>query len=75
LVGPLEPVGANLGLHTHYEAGFWMGLEFGHHPVDLSSPLQSRSRVSEFTTTSRNVLGSIIESWLDVKSDWSSLSD
>jgi len=47
LVGPLEPVGANLGLHTHYEAGFWMGLEFGHHPVDLSSPLQRRSRVSE----------------------------
>ena len=46
-VGSPEPVGVNLGLRTHYEAESRMGLEFGHHPVDLSSPLQNRSRVSE----------------------------
>ena len=46
-VGSLDPVGANLGLHTHHEAEFWIGLEFGHHPVDLSSPLQRCSRVIE----------------------------
>ena len=46
-VGSLELVGANLDLHTHCEAECWAGLEFGHHPVHLSSPLQSRSRVSE----------------------------
>jgi len=46
-VGSLELVGVNLGLHMHYEAECSMGLEFGHHPVDLSSPLQRRSRVSE----------------------------
>ena len=39
-VGSLEPVGANLGPHTHYEADSRMGLGSGHHPVDLSSPLQ-----------------------------------
>jgi len=47
LVDSLEPVGMNLGLHTHYEAEFLMGLEFGHHPLYLSGPLQRRSRVSE----------------------------
>ena len=46
-VGSLELVGANLGLHTHYEAERWAGLEFGRHLVDLSNPLQSRSRMSE----------------------------
>jgi len=46
-VGSPEPVGANLGLRTHYEAESWMGLEFGHHPVDLSIPLQRCLRVSE----------------------------
>ena len=69
-VGSPELVGANLGLHTHYEAGFWMGLEFGHYPVDVSSSLQRRSRVSEvYMKKSRNILESILESWLDVKSD------
>ena len=43
----MELVGANLGLRIHYEAECWAGLEFGHRPVHLSSPLQSRSRVSE----------------------------
>ena len=47
LVGSLEPVDASLGLQTRCEAEFWMGLESGHHPVDLSSPLQRRSRVIE----------------------------
>ena len=46
-VGSLEPVGANLGLHTHREAELWMGLEFGHHPFYLSGMLQRRSRMSE----------------------------
>jgi len=46
-VGSLEPVCVNLGLHTHYEAEFSMGLKFGHHPLYLSGLLQRRSRVSE----------------------------
>ena len=47
LVGSLEPVDASLGLQTRCEAEFWMGLESGHHPVDLSSPLQRGLRVIE----------------------------
>ena len=47
LVDSLEPVGANLGLHTRCEAEFLMGLEFGHHSLYLSGPLQMRSKVSE----------------------------
>jgi len=39
-VGSPEPVDANLGPHTHYEAGSGMELESGHHPVDLSDLLQ-----------------------------------
>ena len=46
-VGSLELVVANLGLHTHCGAEFWMGPEFGRHPVDLSILLQRRSRVGE----------------------------
>jgi len=67
-VGSLGLVGANLGLHTHCEAELWMRLEFGHHHLYLSGSLQRRLSV-RFTITSRNVLGSILESWLDVKSD------
>jgi len=47
LVDSLELVGANLGPHTHCEAEPWKGLEFGHHPLYLSGPLQRRLRVSE----------------------------
>ena len=47
LVGSLEPVDARLGPQTHCEAEFLMGLESGHHPVDLSSPLQRSLRVIE----------------------------
>jgi len=39
-VGSPDTAGANLDPHIHYEAHFWMGLDFGHHPVDLSGPLQ-----------------------------------
>ena len=46
-VGSPELVGVNLGLRTHYEAESWTGPEFGHHPADLSIPLQRRLRVSE----------------------------
>ena len=46
-VGSPELVGVNLGLRTHYETESRMGLEFGHHLVDLSIPLQRRLRVSE----------------------------
>ena len=47
LVGSLEPVDASLGPQTHCEAEFSMGLESGHHPVDLSGLLRRRSMVSE----------------------------
>jgi len=39
-VGSPEPVDANLGPHTHYEADSRMEPESGHHPVDLSGLLQ-----------------------------------
>ena len=39
-VGSPDTSGANLDPHMHYEAHFWMGLDFGYHLVDLSGPLQ-----------------------------------
>jgi len=39
-VGSPETIGANLGPHTHYEADFGIELEFGHHPLNPSGPLQ-----------------------------------
>jgi len=39
-VGSPDTAGANLDPHIHYEAHLWMGLDFDHHPVDLSGPLQ-----------------------------------
>ena len=40
-VGSPETAGANLGPHAYYEAHFGIGLGPGHHPVDLSGPLQT----------------------------------
>jgi len=39
-VASLEMVDVNPDPHTHYETDLGIGLEFGHHPVDLSGPLQ-----------------------------------
>ena len=39
-VASLETVGANPDPHTHYETELGIGLEFGHHPVDLPESLQ-----------------------------------
>ena len=39
-VGSPEMGGGNLDPHMHYEAHFWMGLDFRYHLVDLSGPLQ-----------------------------------
>jgi len=39
-VGSPDVGGANLEPRIHYGARFWMGLDFEHHSVDLSGPLQ-----------------------------------
>ena len=39
-VGSPDTSGAKLDPHIHYEAHFWMGLDFRYHLVDLSGPLQ-----------------------------------
>jgi len=46
-VASLEMVGMDPDPYTHYETELGIGLEFGHHPVDLSEPLQRPFGMSE----------------------------
>ena len=39
-VGSAETVGTNPGPYIHYEVDSGIGLELGHDPMNLSSPLQ-----------------------------------